>query len=88
MNKIIQAFDENGNIFEKEIEFKESANGRCSISIGGYAYALEDMIDFSHKEEGSTLCIDFMGRNHKQSPVYVNNSDIYDFLKDISSISF
>lgn len=82
---IILAQDELGNNFQKEITFIDRENGKKVISFGGFeTYYMEDLflkVQGIQNNEDGFLYIDLMGKNHKNSPVYVKNKDILDLTE-------
>ena len=84
------AYDENGNTFEKQVNFYNS-NDRSTlnpetldeynaiISFGGpVSYYMSTLFTGDHalQKRNTPLCVDAEGRNHKYSPVYINSEDI------------
>lgn len=80
--KTINAYDEKGNIFPKEINVYEGVYG-LTFSFGYPEYNFNslyrDLIENENKWEEFT--IDFGGRNHKGSEVNVKMSEVVECLK-------
>ena len=84
------AYDENGNTFEKQVNFynsndKETLNPEtldeynAVISFGDpLSYYMSTLFtgDYALQKRNTPLCVDAEGRNHKYSPVHINSEDI------------
>lgn len=75
----IDAFDKAGNTFTKDVK-AISLRGKPLIDFGfPVRYYVEDILpDYPLDKD---LCIDAMGRNHKDSSVYVKAEDVNAILE-------
>lgn len=73
----IIAFDETGKTYPKEIYLKTDSNDKQIVNIGGYGYYLEDLFNKTNSLlNKETLCIDFAGRNHNGTSVFIKSKDL------------
>ena len=83
----VEAYDLEGNVFNKQIETIIQKNEKAIVQLDFMAsYSLSDMVDRVKEQPTADLCIDLGGRNHKNSPVFIRNHDLKNLLIKAESI--